>query len=62
MKALLQFISIFGIPRVIQSDQGSSFTSHLFSQVLKQLKVKHNHVSAYHAQSQGASLLRSYVC
>lgn len=69
VKTLTQFISIFGIPRVIQSDQASNFTSHLFAQVLKQLKVKHNRASAYHAQSQGAlerfhrtlkSLLRTY--
>ena len=39
---------------MIQSDQGSNFTSHLFGQVLKQLKVKHTLASAYHAQSQGA--------
>ena len=69
VKALTQFVSIFGIPRVVQSDQGSNFTSHMFSQVLKQLKVKHSRASAYHAQSQGAlerfhqtlkSLLRGY--
>lgn len=69
VRALSQFISIFGIPKVIQSDQGSNFTSKLFSQVLKQLHIKHNKASAYHAQSQGAlerfhqslkSLLRSY--
>ena len=69
MRALSQFISIFGIPKVIQSDQGSNFTSHLFAQVLRQLKVKHHQASAYHAQSQGAlerfhqslkSLLRAY--
>lgn len=51
------------------SDQGANFSSHMFSQVLKQLHVKHNQASAYHAQSQGAlerfnqtlkSLLRAY--
>lgn len=42
VRALSQFISIFGIPKVIQSDQGSNFTSKLFSQVLKQLHIKHN--------------------
>ena len=65
VKALSQFISIFGIPKIIQSDQGSN----LFSQVLKQLNIKHSQASAYHAQSQGAlerfhqtlkSLLRVY--
>lgn len=69
VRALSQFISIFGIPKVIQSDKGSNFSSHLLSQVLKQLNVKQNKASAYHAQSQGAleqfhqtlkSLLRSY--
>ena len=69
VKALTQFISIFGIPKVIQSDQGSNFTSHMFAQILKQLKVKHNKSTAFHAQSQGAlerfhqtlkSLLRAY--
>lgn len=69
VKALTQFISTFGIPRIIQSDQGSNFTSHMFAQVLKQLKVKHNKSTGYHAQSQGAlerfhqtlkSLLRAY--
>lgn len=54
---------------MIQSDQGSNFPSHLFTQVLKQLKVRHNQASPYHAESQGAlerfhqtlkSLLRGY--
>ncbi len=39
IKALTQFISVFGIPRIIQSDQGSNFTSNLFGQVLKQLHI-----------------------
>lgn len=30
VKALSQFISIFGIPKVIQSDQGTNFTSNMF--------------------------------
>lgn len=69
VKALSQFFSIFGIPRIIQSDQGTNFTSRIFAQVLKQLRVKHCLSSAYHAQTQGAlerfhqtlkSLLRAY--
>lgn len=69
VKALSQFISVFGIPKIIQSDQGSNFTSRLFTQVLQQLHVKHNKSSVYHPQSQGAlerfhqhlkSLLRAY--
>ena len=53
VKALTHFISIFGIQKVVQSDQSSNFSSHLFVQVLKQLRVKHNQASKYHAQSQG---------
>ncbi len=69
VRALSQFISIFGIPKVVQSDQGSNFSSHMFSQVLKQLRIRHVQAAAYHAQSQRAlkrfhqtlkSLLRSY--
>lgn len=69
VKALSQFISVFGIPRVIQSDQGSNFSSHLMAQVLKLLGIRHNQSTAYHAQSQGAlerfhqtlkALLRAY--
>ena len=69
VKALTQFITIFGIPKIIQSDQGSNFSSNLFSKGLKQLNIKHSQASAYHAQSQGAlerfhqtlkSLLRAY--
>lgn len=69
MCALAHFISIFGIPKIIQSDQGSNFSSHLFEQVLDRLHITHIQSSAYHAQSQGAleqfhktlkSLLRAY--
>lgn len=69
VKALSQFISIFGIPKVIQSDRGSNFTSHMFAQVLKLLGIRHNKSTPYHAQSQGAlerfhqslkSLLRAF--
>lgn len=69
VKALLRFFSIFGFPRVIQTDQGSNFKSCLFRQVLKSLSVHHVVSTAYHPQSQGAlerwhqtlkSMLRKY--
>ncbi|KAK0153503.1 Retrovirus-related Pol polyprotein from transposon 412 [Merluccius polli] len=69
MKCLSQFISVFGIPKIIQSDRGSNFTSKTFAAALRLLRVKHHLSSAYHAQSQGAlerfhatlkSLLRAY--
>ena len=54
VRVLTHFISVFGFPKVIQSDQGSNFTSHLFAQVLKQLHIMHNKATAYHEQSWGA--------
>ncbi|XP_073721213.1 uncharacterized protein [Misgurnus anguillicaudatus] len=53
-KALIKFFTLFGLPKVVQSDQGSNFVSRLFSQVLKQLSIQHNISSAYHPESQGA--------
>ncbi len=54
---------------MIQTDQGTNFTSRTFSQVLKLLRIKHNVSVAYHPESQGAlerfhqtlkSMLRAY--
>lgn len=53
VKALTQFVSIFGLPKIIQSNQGSNFTSNMFAEVLWQLGIKHNLATAYYAQSQG---------
>ncbi|CAJ1087392.1 uncharacterized protein LOC118469438 [Xyrichtys novacula] len=69
VKALTKFFSTFGLPRVIQTDQGTNFQSRLFKQVLKTLNVQHSVSSAYHPESQGAlerwhqtlkSMLRKY--
>ncbi|XP_076877760.1 uncharacterized protein LOC143526887 isoform X2 [Brachyhypopomus gauderio] len=69
VKALVKFCTTFGLPKVIQSDQGSNFTSRLFAQVMRELKIKHQMSSAYHPESQGAlvrfhqtfkTMLRSY--
>ena len=69
VKALIKFCSTFGLPKFIQSDQGSNFMSRLFAKVVKQLKIKHQVSSAYHPESQGAlerfhqtlkSMLRTY--
>ncbi len=54
VQELIRFCSIFGLPKVIQSDQGTNFTSKVFSQMLSELGIKHQLASAYHPQSQGA--------
>ncbi|KAL2094915.1 hypothetical protein ACEWY4_009634 [Coilia grayii] len=53
VKALSQFFSIFGIPKTLQSDRGTNFTSKTFAQVLRLLNIRHSKASAYHPQSQG---------
>lgn len=67
VKVLTQFISVFGIPKVLQGDQGSDFSSQLFDHVLKQLGVKHNKASVHHAQCLRAverfhQTLKSLLC
>lgn len=53
-RALLKFFSTFGLPRVLQTDQGSNFTARLFAQVMRELRIKHTTSSPYHPVSQGA--------
>lgn len=69
VRALSQFISMFGLPKVIQSDCGTNFTSKAFSQILRLFRIRHNKSSARHPQSQGVlerfhqtykSMLRAY--
>jgi len=54
IKALVKFFSTFGLPKIVQSDQGTNFLSKLFRQVLESLSISHRVSSAYHPQSQGA--------
>ena len=50
----LLFISKFGLPHEVQSDQGSCFMSNQFKQSMQELGIKHITSSAYHPESQGA--------
>ena len=69
IKALTHFFSTFGLPRVVQTDQGTNFQSKVFNEVMKSLDVKHVVSSPFHPESQGAlerwhqtlkSMLRKY--
>ncbi len=67
MKALTQFMSVFGIPKVIQSDRGTNFTSGMFADMLKKLRITHAQSTAYHPESQGClerfhQTLKSLLC
>ena len=69
VKALIKFFTFVGLPKSIQSDQGSNFMSGLFQQVMDELGIKQYRSSAYHPESQGAlerfhqtlkNMIRSY--
>ncbi|MDA3074185.1 DDE-type integrase/transposase/recombinase, partial [Campylobacter sp. JMF_10 EL2] len=54
VKALVKFFTFVGLPKSVQSDQGSNFMSGLFQQVMHELGIKQYRSSAYHPESQGA--------
>ncbi|CAB3998780.1 Transposon Ty3-I Gag-Pol poly [Paramuricea clavata] len=54
VEALTKFFTLVGLPKSIQSDQGSNFTSGLFQQIMHELGIKQYTLSAYHPESQGA--------
>ena len=54
LKALIKIFTLFGLPKSIQSDQGTNFMAHAFQQVMNQLGIKQYKSSAYHPESQGA--------
>ena len=69
VKALIKFFTLVGLPKSIQSNQGSNFMSGIFQQVMYELGIKQITSSAYHPESQGAlerfhqtlkNMIRSY--
>ena len=54
IKALIRFFTFVGLPKSIQSDQGSNFMSGIFQQIMYQLGITQCKSSAYHPQSQGS--------
>ncbi|KAL2085961.1 hypothetical protein ACEWY4_019281 [Coilia grayii] len=52
--SLLLFFSRFGLPKEVQSDRGTNFTSGVFQQAMDELGITQVVSSAYHSQSQGA--------
>ena len=69
VKALIKIFTFVGLPKSVQSDQGSNFMSGIFQQVMHELGIKQYRSSAYHPESQGAlerfhqtlkNMIRSY--
>lgn len=53
-KALVKFFTTFGLPKTVQTDQGTNFMSRDFNRTLRSFGVSHSVSSAYHPESQGA--------
>ena len=69
VKALVKFFTFVGLPKSVQSDQGSNFMSGVCQQVMHELGIKQYRSSAYHPESQRAlvrfhqtlkNMIRSY--
>ena len=54
VQALTKYFTMVGLPKSIQSDQGSNFMSGIFQQVMHELQIKQYRSTAYHPESQGA--------
>ena len=69
VKALVKFFTFVGLPKSVQSDQGSNVMSGIFQQVMHELGITQYKSSPYHPESQGAlerfhqtlkNMIRSY--
>ena len=52
---LNQYVALFGVPRVIVTDNASYFTSYTWTKFMTFLNVKHQFITAYHCQANGAA-------
>ena len=53
VKALVKFFTFLGLPRSVQSDEGSNFMSIIFQQAMHELGIKQYKSSPYHSETQG---------
>ena len=69
VKALVKFFTFVGLPKSVQSEQGSNYVSGIFQQVMHELGITQYKSSPYHPESQGAlkrfhqtlkNMIRSY--
>lgn len=54
VKEMLNFFTRFGLPKEVQTDQGSNFMGKMFTQSLRTLDIEQITSTAYHPQSKGA--------
>ena len=53
LKALEDWIALFGVPRVLLSDNGPQFTSHMFGDAMRAYGVECRTTSTYHPECNG---------
>lgn len=53
-KSLWEVISVFGVPKIIQSDNGTEFVNQLVRQLVKLQGINHRTTSAYNPRANGA--------
>ena len=58
---LTQWITHFGAPRILVSDQGSAFVGQAFRQLLQAHKAEHRFSSAFHPQANGQVEVRNRI-
>ena len=62
VRALIKFFTLVGLPKSIQSDQGSNFMSGLFQQVMSELNIEQYKSSAYHPESSAVGNVSGNRC
>ena len=53
VKAMVNFLTLVGLPKSVQSDQGSNFMSGIFQQIIHELGITQYKSLPYHPESQG---------
>src|SRR3989338_6829389 len=54
-RELYKIVADFGLPKVIQSDNGAEFVNTVIREMKEQLGFQHRTISAYHPQANGAA-------
>ena len=56
IKAIIEhWVCRFGVPRVVQTDNGAGFSSKLFEAIMESFNIKHTRSVPYHKQGNGAA-------